>query len=123
MRASPDSREQKMTSIDDYEKKLLQLRADYMRRREAIHKDTHHQDEPVEKDFAEQVSQRETEDVLGALEEEAKQVVMQIDNALLRIKSGEYGICACCGEEIPAARLDAIPYAQYCVDCAEDLSR
>ncbi len=111
-----------MTSIEDYEKKLLQLRAGYMRRREAIHKDTHHQNEPVEKDFAEQVSQRETEDVLGALEEDAKQVVMQIDNALLRIKAGEYGICTYCGEEIPAARLDAIPYAQYCVDCAEDLS-
>jgi RNA polymerase-binding protein DksA len=112
-----------MASVNDYEKQLLQLRAEYMRRRDAIHKDTHHEEEPVEKDFAEQVSQRETEDVLEALEEDARQIVMQIDKALLRIKAGEYGICRNCGEEIPSARLDALPYAEYCIDCAEDLSR
>ena len=112
-----------MVSTDSYEKKLLLLREEYTQRRNAIHKNTHHEDEPVEKDFAEQVSQRETEDVLEALDEEAKQIVMQIDNALLRIKAGEFGICKNCGEDIPAARLEVVPYAEYCIDCAEDMAR
>lgn len=112
-----------MVSVSDYEEKLQQLRAEYIQRRDAVHRDTHHEEEPVEKDFAEQVSQCENDDVLGALEEDAKQIVQQIDNALLRIKAGEYGICQNCGENIPEARLDAVPYAQYCIHCAEDLSR
>jgi len=112
-----------MVSTDVYEKKLLQLREEYSQRRTAIHKDTHHQEQPVEKDFAEQVSQRETEDVLEALDVEARQIVIQIDNALRRIREGEFGVCSNCGETIPEARLDAVPYAEYCIQCAEDLAR
>lgn len=112
-----------MVSTDVYEKKLRQLRDEYTQRRNAIHKNTHHEDQPVEKDFAEQVSQRETEDVLDALDEEARQIVIQIDNALQRIKQGEFGICRNCGDDIPEARLQVVPYAEYCVQCAEDMAR
>lgn len=111
-----------MASVSDYEKQLLGLREQYVERQDAVHADTHHQHEPVEKDFAEQVSQRENDDVLEALEEDARQIVMKIDSALIRIKSGEFGLCRYCGRKIPDARLDIIPYAEYCIDCAEDLA-
>ena len=42
----------------------------------------------------------------------------QIDAALERIKAGEYGDCASCGEEIPTKRLQALPFAIRCVACA-----
>ncbi len=42
-----------------------------------------------------------------------------IDNALKRIETGEYGKCIECGDKIPIQRLNAIPYAPYCVDCKE----
>lgn len=112
-----------MKSQAEFEKKLQCMRAEYAQRREAIHKDTHHEEQPVEKDFAEQVVQRENDDVLDALEEDARQMVMKIDNALLRIRSGEYGICKYCGLEIPERRLEAVPYAELCIDCAEDEAR
>ncbi|MDH5484058.1 MAG: TraR/DksA family transcriptional regulator [Gammaproteobacteria bacterium] len=108
-----------MQSINKIEEKLKTLRADYMSRRDAIHKETWHTEQAVEKDFAEQVTQRENDDVLDALDDDAKQAVMQIDNALLRIKAGNYGICPSCGSPIPEQRLDAIPYAEYCVSCAD----
>ena len=106
-----------------YEQQLREMRADCVIRKTAIHKDTHHEEQPVEKDFAEQVVQRENDDVLDALEEEASQMIMKIDNALLRIKSGSYGICKYCGMEIPEKRLDVVPFAELCVDCAEDEAR
>ena len=112
-----------MVHTEEFEKKLRELRAEYMKRRDAIHKDTWHLEEAVEKDFAEQVTQRENDDVLGALEDDAKQTVMKIDNALLRIAAGEYGICPECGEEISEQRLKAVPYAKYCVSCAEKLGK
>lgn len=42
-----------------------------------------------------------------------------VNNALLRIENGSYGICAKCGEEIEPGRLDAIPYAWLCVKHAQ----
>lgn len=40
-----------------------------------------------------------------------------IDRALRRIRAGDYGLCASCGEEMPFARLDAVPEAERCVAC------
>jgi RNA polymerase-binding transcription factor DksA len=39
--------------------------------------------------------------------------------ALDRIERGSFGTCEACSTAIPAARLDALPYARYCVQCAE----
>lgn len=112
-----------MENVDEFKQKLLELRAIYSKRKDDIHKDTHHLDEPVEKDFAEQVVQRENDDVLDALEEESKQMISKIDNALLRIKSGDYGVCKRCGEDIPEQRLRIVPFAEYCVKCADEVSK
>jgi RNA polymerase-binding protein DksA len=110
-----------MHKLINAEELLQELRADYVKRLSALRKDTHHMNEPVEKDFAEQVVQRENDDVLNALDQETKSIIMRIDNALLRIQSGEYGMCLRCGCEIPIDRLRAIPYAEHCVNCAEDI--
>lgn len=98
---------------------LLKLRKELKDRINAIEADVHHKKEPVEKDFAEQVTQRENDEVLLAIDGEAQQTVMFIDAALARIKAGSYGICAKCQEEIPSQRLLALPYATTCINCAE----
>jgi DnaK suppressor protein len=38
----------------------------------------------------------------------------EIEDALLRIELGEYGICEECGQSIELARLEAVPYARLC---------
>ena len=43
----------------------------------------------------------------------------RIDSALARISEGSYGFCESCGQEIPAARLQAEPTALRCVKCQE----
>jgi DnaK suppressor protein len=42
----------------------------------------------------------------------------QIDGALKRIENGSFGRCEACGGPIPRSRLQAIPYAALCVQCA-----
>jgi DnaK suppressor protein len=42
----------------------------------------------------------------------------QIEAALSRIEDGSFGQCEQCGVKIPKSRLDAIPYAAWCVQCA-----
>jgi DnaK suppressor protein len=41
----------------------------------------------------------------------------------VRIAAGNYGRCQHCGGKIPAARLDALPYADRCIDCQRQIER
>lgn len=52
-----------------------------------------------------------------SLANHARRLVAQIDDALRRMEQGTYGACERCGEPIEFARLEAIPYATYCLDC------
>jgi DnaK suppressor protein len=45
-----------------------------------------------------------------------------IDEALLRLDSGDFGACLACEERIPAKRLRALPWAPYCVTCQDAVS-
>ena len=45
-----------------------------------------------------------------------------IEEALDRIEAGDYGTCMSCEEPIPAKRLQALPWAKYCVTCQQSLS-
>ena len=44
-----------------------------------------------------------------------------IEEALDRIRSGDYGVCLACEEAIPDKRLHALPWARYCVSCQEEV--
>jgi RNA polymerase-binding transcription factor DksA len=47
----------------------------------------------------------------------ARQIVDEIDRALERIKDGAYGVCVPAGRRISLERLEALPYADTCVEC------
>jgi len=51
------------------------------------------------------------------LGERSSKIVADIDQALLRMKEGSYGICARCGQPIDERRLEAIPTARYDAAC------
>lgn len=112
-----------MATFDKIKQQLQSLRDDYIKRIDAIEVETHHKDEPVEKDFAEQATQSENDDVLAALDDEAQHMIMQVDAALSRIEQGTYGICKACSEQIANERLLAAPYVTLCIGCAEKTSQ
>ncbi len=53
-----------------------------------------------------------------AVRRNARNLLYEVDRALTRIEEGRYGLCRRCGEPIDPARLNAIPYARYCLNCA-----
>jgi RNA polymerase-binding transcription factor DksA len=59
----------------------------------------------------------EQEFTLGLIQNE-EQTITEIDAALARIRNGTFGRCEECQQEIPATRLQALPYARHCVACA-----
>ncbi|MGB8327964.1 MAG: TraR/DksA C4-type zinc finger protein [Steroidobacteraceae bacterium] len=97
---------------------LLQRRDELERRARAVNSDLRREHEPLAADFAEQVTQRENDDVLGALSQSARAELAAIDAARARLARGDYGICIGCGGTIEAQRLEAVPHAALCLRCA-----
>lgn len=52
-----------------------------------------------------------------------ERLLYEIERALTRIEENRYGICRDCGQLIDRARLKVIPYARYCLDCANKHSK
>lgn len=70
-------------------------------------------------DWSEQAGERENDEVLNALEVEAKIEIQQLSDAIKRIENDNYGICIDCGEEIAQQRLAVQPSATKCINCAD----
>ena len=70
-------------------------------------------------DWSEQAQERENDEVIDALGNEAVHELRLIQKALERIEEEEYTLCTGCGGEIPLARLKVMPYTNLCVKCAE----
>ena len=49
-------------------------------------------------------------------------LLREVSDALRRIDVGQYGICMECEEPISPKRLDAVPWAKYCVTCQEAIA-
>ena len=99
--------------------RLLRRREELRQRASDASAEARHESDPLSADFAEQVTQRENDDVLGAISDSARAELEQVEGALKRLASGRYGICAACGEEIEPERLAAVPYTDRCRACAE----
>ena len=67
-------------------------------------------------DRAQELEGTETD---SAIVESEENLVKKIEHALERIKSGSYGVCEECDEEIPLARLEAKPSVSLCISCQE----
>jgi len=58
-----------------------------------------------------------TQEISLKLGDQESQMVADIDQALLRIEEGSYGMCARCGRPIEERRLEAMPTARYDAEC------
>lgn len=72
----------------------------------------------LEADSAERAQQLEDREVVDWLGNDARAELEQISAALRRMESGTFGVCSECGAAIDDARLEALPYARECIDCA-----
>jgi DnaK suppressor protein len=63
------------------------------------------------------------DEISSQLAEVESRELARIENALERMRSGQYGLCEGCGIKIPMARLNALPYATYCIQCQREAER
>jgi RNA polymerase-binding transcription factor DksA len=72
----------------------------------------------LDPDWEDRAIQREDEDVLQAAGQSGQLALRQIEAALTRIDTAQYGQCLACGSDIEEARLDVLPAAPLCSACA-----
>lgn len=71
-------------------------------------------------DFALDAAQDEISSQLAEVE---SRELTNIENALERMRGGSYGVCQHCRENIPLARLQALPYAHLCIRCQREAEK
>ena len=106
--------------IDALKRLLAKERADTLARvKELMREQARNGGQPPadEMDVARSLSEVDTH---LALFDRARERLSAIDAAIARLGAGVYGTCTRCGDEIPLARLQVIPFAQYCVDCQNE---
>jgi len=78
---------------------------------------------PADADQVKDAEEQSVDDLVRevdfALMQMKSETLAKIDEAMRRLEHGSYGVCADCGAEIAAARLEALPFATVCRDCQE----
>ncbi|MFM7842761.1 MAG: TraR/DksA family transcriptional regulator [Planctomycetota bacterium] len=63
------------------------------------------------------------DELSSQLAEVESRELSSIENALERMREGDYGSCESCTEAIPLARLQALPYATMCIKCQREAEK
>jgi len=63
------------------------------------------------------------DEISSQLAEVESRELARIEYALERMREGQFGVCEGCGTGIPMARLNALPYATYCIKCQREAER
>lgn len=70
-------------------------------------------------DIVDRANNAYNRELMFSLSDAERNTLLQIENAIRRMDEGSYGRCANCGQNISVARLEALPWARFCVDCQE----
>ncbi len=70
-------------------------------------------------DIADKAANSYTKEFLFSLSNSERRLLQQVDDALSRIESRGYGVCASCEDTLNLKRLQAVPWATLCISCQE----
>jgi DnaK suppressor protein len=105
--------------LDYYKKKLLARREDLLKTIARTEEEGRQADDDPTVDLADKAANSYTKEFLFGMTNTDRALLNQIDVALRRIDEDEYGVCVNCEEEMQQKRLEAVPWAKHCINCAE----
>jgi DnaK suppressor protein len=70
-------------------------------------------------DLADQASGNNEVHIQLKLKQTDAKILQAIEEALVRMEKGTFGVCRDCGEPISRARLEAIPWTRVCISCKQ----
>lgn len=75
-------------------------------------------DEPTE-DIVDRANNSYNRELMFSISDSERLLLLQIEDALNRMNAGTYGRCTNCSNPIHPLRLEAVPWARFCIDCQE----
>lgn len=70
-------------------------------------------------DFADRANNSYNRELMFSLSDNERQMLIRIEGAFQRLDDGSYGSCDHCSEPIGLPRLEAVPWAHFCISCQE----
>jgi DnaK suppressor protein len=70
-------------------------------------------------DIVDRANNSYNREFMFSLSDSERQLLIQVDEALGRLDAGTFGSCIHCGRAIGEKRIEAVPWARYCIDCQE----
>jgi RNA polymerase-binding transcription factor len=106
--------------LERYRKRLVEKRKDIM---DEFRKNVNYRMESAADDGTQDIADKATmaynKEFLFSLTDTERDLLQMIDEALIKIDAREFGLCSSCQNEIKVTRLDAVPWARYCINCQE----
>jgi DnaK suppressor protein len=113
----------KANNSDPYRKKLVEHQQQILSLYEHDLKVGQQASDEGTEDIVDRANNSYNREFMFALSDAERQILLEIEDALKRLDAGDFGVCSNCQIEIAKARLRALPWAKYCVDCQEQAER
>jgi DnaK suppressor protein len=105
--------------LDYYKKKLVTRREELARGILRTEQEGREADEDPTVDLADKAANSYTKEFLFGQTHNDRSMLQLVDDALVRIREGNFGECDSCHEELQQKRLEAVPWTRYCITCQE----
>jgi len=105
--------------VKTYRDKLLARRESLFSQVTEAEMSSRERDLEATQDPADMAANAYTKELLISMSANDRKLLQLIDEALERVERGEYGECVNCGEPLAEKRLDAVPWARYCLKCQD----
>ena len=105
--------------LDKYRKRLTEHREEILDLYESDVRAGQESTDEGTDDIVDRANNSYNRELMFSLSDNERTQLLAVDAALERIEEGGYGTCAACGRPIGEKRLEAVPWARYCVSCQE----
>jgi DnaK suppressor protein len=105
--------------VSDFRERLLEHRQEILNLDQRDLKAGQASTDEGTEDIVDRANNSYNRELMFSLSDTERNQLLAVDAALERIEAGSYGKCANCGHDIGEKRLEAVPWARFCIDCQE----
>jgi DnaK suppressor protein len=105
--------------LDVYKKKLQARRNEIVLKLSTLSNESRDVETDIAQDVVDKAESSYTKEFLLSLSDAERDQLFQIDAALKRIESKDFGYCQMCQKEIGKKRLNALPWTPLCIECQQ----
>lgn len=109
--------------VKSYRDRLLERRESLFSQVTEAEMSSRERDLEATQDPADMAANAYTKELLISMSANDRKLLQLIDEALARVESGDYGECVNCAEPVQEKRLNAVPWARYCLSCQDKQER